>query len=140
MNYPGAGEGGPKHNTVEKHKAMAGEACSPEILVVDDNAALAQMLAVALTRDGLAVRLAAGGQQAVELYRQHHHTIAVVLLDVQMPSQDGAETLRMLQAINPQVRCCFMSASTGKYSIKELLALGAVCFLPKPFSSLADVS
>jgi len=78
--------------------------------------------------------------QTVEVYRRHHGTIDVVLLNVQMAGVDGPQTLGTLQGINPEVRCCFMSGHTGDYSTEELLATGASRVLPKPFHSLDELA
>lgn len=109
----------------------------PEILVVEDEQGVLQMLDVALRHYGFAVHLAASGQEAVERYRRHHPTIALALLDVQMPGLDGPGTLAALKEINPDLRCCFMSGHTGKYTDEDLLRLGAAHVLPKPFVSLS---
>ena len=68
----------------------------PEVLVVDDESGVRQMLDVALTHYGFQVRLAATGTEAVEVYRANRQTIALVLLDVQMPGMDGPATLAAL--------------------------------------------
>jgi CheY-like chemotaxis protein len=111
-----------------------------EVLVVDDEEGVRKMLGLALRQHGFAVRLASGGPEAVALYRAHHETIAVVLLDVRMAGMDGPATLAALRQANPQVRCCFMSGDTGQYTVEELLALGASHVLQKPFSSLEQLS
>jgi CheY-like chemotaxis protein len=80
--------------------------------------------------------VAANGTEAIDLYRQHHQTLSLVLLDVRLPDMDGPATLAALQQIKPQVRCCFMSGHTGTHTPDQLLALGAVAFFPKPFGDL----
>jgi CheY-like chemotaxis protein len=109
----------------------------PSVLIVEDEAGVRTMLDTSLRHYGFTVRMAAGGWEAVELFREHHEAIDVVLLDVQMPGVDGACTLATLQIINPQVRCCFMSGHTGRYSAEELRAMGAWHVVPKPFVSLS---
>jgi len=109
----------------------------PVVLVVEDNKEVGLMLDLALRSYGFVVRLALTGREAVEIYRAQHQSIALVLLDVQMPELDGPGTLAVIQTINPEVQCCFMSGYTGKYSTKELLDMGAVHVLPKPFVSLS---
>jgi CheY-like chemotaxis protein len=109
----------------------------PEILVVEDQAEVLKMLEVALRHYGFAVKLAASGHKAIDLYTQHHQTIALVLLDVQMPDLDGPDTLAALQKINPGVRFCFISGNTGKYHTEQLRAMGAAHVLQKPFASLS---
>jgi two-component system OmpR family response regulator len=110
----------------------------PEVLVVEDEPAVRQCLAVVLRHYGFAVREAGSGERAVEVYERHRDTIAVVLLDVQMPGLDGPQTFALLRDINPAVRAVFMSGNTGVYSAEELLALGACHVLGKPFRSLDE--
>ena len=110
------------------------------VLVVDDEPAILQMLGMALPHYGFVARLATTGRKAVEIYRRHHESIDVVLLDVQMNGMDGPQTLAALQVVNPAVRCCFMSASTGNHSPADLMPLGAAHFFQKPFHSLASLA
>jgi CheY-like chemotaxis protein len=111
----------------------------PQVLVVDDEPAMLRLLELVLGHHGFVARLAGGGWQAVELFRQHHSELDAVLLDVQMPGMDGPATLTALQKIDPGVRCIFMSGNTGRYSAEQLLSLGAIRVLPKPFPSIGHV-
>ena len=113
---------------------MAGR---PAVLVVDDEGAVRKVLEIALRLSGLEVRLAASGEEAVDLYRRDGG-IAAVLLDVQLPGLDGPQTLAALREIDPGVVCCFMSGDTGRYTAEGLLAMGAAHFFAKPFV-LAEV-
>ena len=70
----------------------------PCVLVVDDEARIRAWLSVALPQNGFQVKLAAGGQEAVDFYRTNASKIALVLLDVLMPGMDGPRTLQALQA------------------------------------------
>jgi two-component system, OmpR family, response regulator len=109
----------------------------PLVLVVDDDAAVRGVLSLALSHGGLDARLAASGPEAVAVYREHGRAIGLVLLDVQMPGGlDGPGTLAALREIDPGVRCVFMSGYAGLYPAQDLLALGALAFLPKPFTDL----
>jgi CheY-like chemotaxis protein len=116
------------------HRFTAPE--KPVVLVVDDVKEVGTMLAETLRHYGFAVRLAISGQQAMELYREQYQSIAVVLLDVQMPKMDGPATLAALRQINPKLKCCFMSGSTGKYSSEQLQKMGATHVFVKPFVNL----
>ena len=49
----------------------------PQILVVDDEARIRAWLGVALPQNGFEVKLAAGGQEAVGIYREHKRVVAV---------------------------------------------------------------
>ena len=110
-----------------------------EVLVVDDEPGILKMLDFALRYHAFTIRGAASGKEAIEVYQQHKKTVEVVLLDVQMPEMDGPKTLAALREINPEIGCVFMSGSTGRYSSQELLAVGGVRVLQKPFSSLDEV-
>jgi CheY-like chemotaxis protein len=103
------------------------------VLVVDDDSLLLNLLHTVLKRAGFSVWVAPSGAAAIELYRRHQSAIGVVLLDVRMPELDGPQTLAELSRLNPRVLCCFMSGYTGQYTREDLLALGAVHLLQKPF-------
>jgi CheY-like chemotaxis protein len=109
------------------------------LLVVDDEECMRGVLNLAMRQQGFEVRLAANGREAIDLYRQDGRGIDVVLLDVRMPGLDGPQTLAALQALNPQIRCCFMSGDLGSYTESTLTALGAAALLLKPFR-LAEVA
>jgi DNA-binding response OmpR family regulator len=55
------------------------------------------------------------------------------LLDVRLPDMSGPEVLKELRQRDPSVRCCFMSGDTGKVTPEELLELGAIGLIEKPF-------
>jgi two-component system, OmpR family, response regulator len=111
-----------------------------EILVVDDEPLIRQMLELALPPHGLAVRTAAGGRQALDLYRTHRDTIDLVLLDVNMPGLDGPQTLARLREIDPDVRCCFMTGHSSRYGAGQLLAMGADHVFGKPFGPFGELA
>ena len=104
------------------------------VLVVDDEPAICDVLHRGLQSFGLEVITAASGTQAVELYRRESGRIGVALLDVLLPGMDGPQTLQALRAAGPDLPCCFMSGSTGRYSEADLLALGAALVFYKPFA------
>ncbi len=116
---------------------MPGPDPIPTVLVVDDEPAILRMLTNVFTMHGIAVLTAESSEAGVVVYRHQHETIALVLLDVQMPLPwDGPRTLAEMKQVNPLVRAAFMSGSTGRYSAAELLQLGALRVFDKPFGSL----
>ena len=106
---------------------------TPGILVVDDDPTLLTLLETVFRRRGFRVWCANSGEAAVELYGRQQADIGVVLLDVCMPFLDGPDTLTRLRQVNAGVRACFMSGFTGRYSLDDLFAMGAVRFFEKPF-------
>lgn len=111
----------------------AGETAAPTVLVVDDDEQVRYLVAAALTGAGFRVLLAAGGVEAVAIYCGVGGAIDLVLLDVLMPEMDGPATLVELRRLAPGLRCCFVSAYTGGPAPQELMALGALEFIQKPF-------
>jgi CheY-like chemotaxis protein len=111
----------------------------PLILVVEDATELRTLLHLGLWHEGFDVLVASNGSEAFDLYQEHRHSIAGVLLDVEMPGWDGPKTFRALQALDPNVRCCFMSGNPNGSLLEELTALETP-FLWKPFhlKDLAD--
>jgi anti-anti-sigma factor len=104
------------------------------VLVVDDELAVRSLVETGLRNRGIQVWAAAGGPQAVALYRRHPGAITLVLLDVIMTGMDGPQTLAALQKVRPTVRCCFMTSSPARYSAEALSQMGAVRVFQKPFA------
>jgi CheY-like chemotaxis protein len=105
----------------------------PGILVADDEAQVRALLKDALQMQGFRAWLAADGEEALEIFRQHQEAIVLAILDVRMPRRNGPETLTALRALKPGLKACFVSGHTGQYNDDELLALGAAAVISKPF-------
>jgi CheY-like chemotaxis protein len=103
------------------------------VLVIDDDEPVRRLLAAGLKHHGFIVWLAANEREAVEIYKSHHTSIDLALLDVRMPGRDGPETLAALREFDPEVRSCFMTGEAGLYTQEDLLDLGALAVFRKPF-------
>jgi DNA-binding response OmpR family regulator len=109
------------------------EAAKKAVLVVDDDPIIRSLLATFLREEGLSVHVATGGLEALAMYDRQRGAIGLVLLDVRLPDMSGPEVLKGLRQRDPSVRCCFMSGDTGKFTPEELLELGAIGLIEKPF-------
>jgi len=101
------------------------------VLVVDDEQALARLVADYLTRDGFDVSIAADGLAAVDA--AHASTPDVVVLDLGLPGLDGVEVCRQLRTFSD----CYVIMLTARADeIDKLIGLsvGADDYLTKPFS------
>jgi DNA-binding response OmpR family regulator len=108
-------------------------AASPGILIADDDKHVRDLLGLTVLRAGFHPLVAAGGREAVELFRRHKDQVRAVLLDVNMPGLDGPGALARIRRIAPQVPCCFMTGYSDRYAEEALRALGATCVFGKPF-------
>ena len=102
------------------------------VLIVDDESTIRSLLGRCCVLNGLQPFLAAGGEEAVEIYRREGAKIGVALLDVRMPGMSGPDTLEALRRLNPQIRCCFMSGDLGEFTPEELHRRGALYLFDKP--------
>ena len=103
------------------------------LLVVDDEVVIRTMLARAASRLGYHVITAANGQEGLEIYRQHSDEIHGVVLDMNMPVMGGRETFLKMKKINPEVRALLSTGYGANEEAQEILDLGAVGLLSKPY-------
>lgn len=111
----------------------------PCVLVAADEDALRAVLTRELRRRGFDVYSTGSGAEAVEMYCRSSTRIDVILMDVNLPGTSGPETLDAILAVDPFVRCCFMTADDRPGTHAALLARGAAAVFGKPFASVNDV-
>jgi len=102
------------------------------ILVVEDDALLADGLTRVLTRSGHAVDQARTGLQADNSLRTVSYEL--VVLDVGLPGVDGFEVLRRLRSRRSKANVLVLTARDGVEDRVHGLDLGADDYLTKPFS------
>ena len=105
------------------------------ILIVDDEAGLADALRRALERSGHEVRVAATGLEGARRHREQPADLAVI--DIHMPEMDGLELLVQFRAIAPEMPVIVMSGGVqtgGLNLLADARLLGAFATLAKPFS------
>jgi DNA-binding NtrC family response regulator len=103
------------------------------ILIVDDEAYIRDLLEDQLTGFGYDVFLAAGGSEAIAIYKEKKDEIGLVLLDVIMPEMTGKKTNLNLKKINPQVKIILMSGYSKKEISAEITGQRILGFVQKPF-------
>ena len=103
----------------------------PRVLVVDDEAMLADLLAQALRHEGWETATAKDGLDALAKASSFHPDI--VNLDVQMPRMDGLETLERLRARDPELPVLFLTARDAVADRVQGLRAGADDYVTKPF-------
>lgn len=103
---------------------------APEILVVEDDEAIAAGLVRVLEGQGHSVRRLGRGSGAV---RAADASVGLVLLDLGLPDVDGLDVCRRLRAARPDVAILILTARDHELDIVAGLDAGADDYLVKPF-------
>jgi DNA-binding response OmpR family regulator len=101
------------------------------ILVVEDEAHLAQGLLFNLRAEGYAVQLAVDGEAALEMIAAD--SIDAVILDVMLPGRDGFSIAAELRAQQNFVPILMLTARSRPEDVLNGFSAGADDYLPKPF-------
>jgi two-component system response regulator MtrA len=100
------------------------------VLVVDDDAALAEMLTIVLRTEGFDPRVCATGDRALQAYRDFKPD--VVLLDLMLPGKDGIDVCRDIRA-ESGVPIVMLTAKSDTVDVVLGLESGADDYVVKPF-------
>jgi DNA-binding response OmpR family regulator len=103
-----------------------------EILVVEDEAGIADFLERGLRAEGYGVRVAGDGIAGEELAMER--AIDLVVLDRMLPGRDGIEVLKSIRRARPMLPVILLTAKTEIADRVEGLDLGATDYVTKPFS------
>jgi DNA-binding response OmpR family regulator len=101
------------------------------ILVVDDDLALADVLAFALRRAGYDVLLAHEGWSGIDLFMKHSPDL--VILDWMLPDIDGLEVCKRLRS-KSSVPIIMLTVRQADDDVVSALETGADEYITKPFS------
>jgi two-component system response regulator MprA len=102
------------------------------LLVVDDDAAVREALAVVLALDGFEVTTAEDGRQAIRTL--HSERPDAVVLDILMPGLDGLEVCRRIRAAGDRTPVLMLTARAEVSERVAGLEAGADDYLVKPFA------
>ena len=83
------------------------------ILLVEDEPAVRQLFAQALTRAGYSVYEARNGQEAMKIFDQHGESIDLLLTDMRMPYMGGAELAHHLRGRRRTLKLLCISGYPG---------------------------
>ena len=102
------------------------------VLIVDDELDLATSCQRLLDNNGYRTAIATSGEEA--LASVHDEQPHLVLTDLKMPGMGGMTLLRQLKEEHPGVEVVMMTAYSTIEDAVEAMRLGAVDFVPKPFT------
>ena len=102
------------------------------VLIVDDEASISQLIAMALRYEGWEAETAGTGAQAVE--RQQSFDPDVVVLDIMLPDFDGLQVLSRFRSAGSNVPVLFLTALDSVDDRVSGLTAGGDDYVVKPFS------
>jgi len=102
------------------------------VLVVEDDPAIAEGLALNLKLQGYRTQVAGDGEAAASLIREARPDL--VLLDISLPKQSGIWVLQTLREAGDDVPVIVLSARQDEFDKVAALRLGADDYVTKPFA------
>ena len=106
------------------------------ILIVDDEAAIRELLSRFLSGGGYDTVAAADGDEALALVKRE--SLDLVLLDIQMPGLDGIEALRQIKKLDRDLPVIMVTSDGRVPQVVAAMRAGAYDYVVKPFAH-ADV-
>jgi two-component system, OmpR family, response regulator MtrA len=100
------------------------------ILVVDDDASLAEMLTIVLRNEGFEPLVCGSGDKALSMF--HEFRPDIVLLDLMLPGKDGIDVCREIRA-DSGVPIVMLTAKSDTIDVVVGLESGADDYVVKPF-------
>ena len=116
-----------------KQLAPQTERGSGTVLIAEDERALRRLSATVLGHAGYRTLEAGDGQQALDLYTVHAHSVVMLVTDVVMPRMGGIELAAHVRKMNPSLPILFVTGYVEQSDALHDSAAGAPVLL-KPFS------
>ena len=104
------------------------------ILIVEDEAQVAELAGEMLTDEGYKVIIAHDGFEALRIYEKMGNDIGLVILDFFLPVMDGDAVFDELRNVNPDINVVLSSGFAEQSKLGNMLAQGLRGFIPKPYS------
>ncbi len=104
------------------------------ILVVEDEAHLAEGLRFNLEAEGYSVQVSGNGEEALKQLLEDKEDFDALVLDVMLPGKDGFTVARALRAASNFIPLLMLTARTRPEDVLQGFESGADDYLPKPFN------
>lgn len=101
-----------------------------KILVVDDEEAIREMLELAFTKAGYAVRCVEDAEKALEVLKQE--PFQVMFLDLKLPGMNGVDLCRQIRKDQPIAIIYAMTGYTSLFELSDCREVGFDDYFPKP--------
>ncbi len=106
---------------------------SGTILVIDDEEEVRLAAQLILEEIGFSVLCASDGRKGLEMFREHHSHLQVVLLDLTMPHLSGEHVYSAMRNISPHMPIILSSGYSEEEALKRFAQKGIQAFIQKPY-------
>jgi DNA-binding response OmpR family regulator/flavodoxin len=103
-----------------------------KILVVDDEKGICQNVEKILKKNNYEVTQAVSAQDALE--KMARESFALLISDIVMPGKNGLELLKLVKKEWPLTKAIMMTAYASTDTAMKAIRLGALDYVPKPFT------
>jgi len=114
--------------TAELHRAKE------TVFLIDDDDMIADVSELILKNSGYDVVIAKSGKEAIEVYKENHSGIDMVILDMILPDMSGGDTYDRLKEINPGIKVLLASGYDIDSQASDIMERGCDGFIQKPFN------
>ena len=104
------------------------------ILVVEDEAHLAEGLRFNLEQEGYSVQVVGNGEEALDRLLKDKEEFDALVLDVMLPGKDGFTVARTLRETKNYIPLLMLTARSRPEDVLQGFESGADDYLPKPFN------
>ena len=104
------------------------------VLLIDDEEMIIDVGCGLLNELGYTVLPARSSREALDIYREQHAEIDIVVMDMIMPGMGGGETFDRLRQINPRAKVLLSSGYSIDGQAAAIMKRGCSGFIQKPFS------
>ena len=104
------------------------------ILVVEDEAHLAEGLRFNLEQEGYSVQIVSNGEEALDRLSKRKEEFDALVLDVMLPGKDGFTVARALREARNYIPLLMLTARSRPEDVLQGFESGADDYLPKPFN------
>ena len=104
------------------------------ILIVEDEAHIAEGLRFNLEAEGYSVQLSGNGEDAIDRLLKHKQNFDALVLDVMLPGRDGFSVARELRKAKNYIPLLMLTARSRPEDVLKGFESGADDYLPKPFN------
>jgi CheY-like chemotaxis protein len=111
---------------------MVDQAPRGDVLIVEDDPALREVYGEVLAGEGFGIRLAADGQEALDLLKAEREVPCAILLDLRMPGMNGWELADRLHETVRWQHVPIVVVAAHYLVADEAVRIGAASWLQKP--------